>query len=176
MEIETPRLKFRKYKNDDFNYLYSLLSDPEMVRYIGEGNIKDKQETNRFFKWIYSTYNVGPDMGLMVLESKGDNSPIGHAGLVPQTVDGVEELEIGYWVSRDHWGKGYATEAAQALKDYGFNHLDKNRLVSLIQPNNIASKKVADKIGMNFDKEIVLQDHKVHIHSILKDNYFDIDS
>ncbi|SFK61619.1 Protein N-acetyltransferase, RimJ/RimL family [Halobacillus dabanensis] len=165
MKYETQRLKFRKYNDEDFDYLFSLLSDPEMVRFIGDGNTKDAKSTTNFLKWIYSTYDVGPDMGLMVLENKKDNTRIGHAGLVPQTVDGAEEIEIGYWVSREHWGKGYATEAAKALKNYGLIDLGENRLVSLIQPNNMPSKKVANKIGMDFDKEIVLGDQKVHVYS-----------
>ncbi|WP_335808450.1 GNAT family N-acetyltransferase [Halobacillus litoralis] len=162
---ETRRLKFRKYNDEDFEYLFSLLSDPEMVRYIGDGNTKDEKSTNNFLNWIYSTYDVGTDTGLMVLENKEDNTQIGHAGLVPQTVDGAEEIEIGYWVSRKHWGKGYATEAAKALKEYGLIDLGENRLVSLIQPNNMPSRKVANKIGMDFDKEIVLGDQKVHVYS-----------
>nr|WP_220127287.1 GNAT family N-acetyltransferase [Halobacillus locisalis] len=162
---ETRRLKFRKYNDEDFDYLFSLLSDPEMVRYIGDGNTKDEKSTKNFLNWIYSSYDVGPDLGLMVLENKEDNTQIGHAGLVPQTVDGAEEIEIGYWVSRKHWGKGYATEAAKALKEYGLIDLGENRLVSLIQPNNMPSRKVANKIGMDFDKEIVLGDQKVHVYS-----------
>ncbi|SFG31818.1 Protein N-acetyltransferase, RimJ/RimL family [Halobacillus alkaliphilus] len=165
MNFETQRLKFRKYNDDDFDYLFSLLSDPEMVRYIGDGNTKDAKSTTDFLKWIYSTYDDGPDRGLMVLENKEDNTRIGHAGLVPQTVNGVDVLEIGYWISRKHWGKGYATEAAKALKNYGLIDLGEDRLVSLIQPNNMASKMVAIKIGMGFDKEIVLGNQKVHIHS-----------
>lgn len=165
MAIETQRLKFRRYRDDDFDYLFSLLSDSAMVRYIGDGNIKDGKETATFLEWIYSTYSVGSDMGLMIIVRKDDQSLIGHAGLVPQMIDGVEELEIGYWVSRKNWGKGYATEAALALRDYGLINLDKNRLISLIQPKNMASKRVASKIGMNFDKEVILGDQNVHVHS-----------
>lgn len=165
MELETKRLTFRKYNDEDFDYLYSLVSDPEMMRYIGEGNIKDIDSARNFLKWIYRTYDLGSHTGLMVLENKEEKTRIGHAGLVPQTVDGVEELEIGYWISRNHWGNGYATEAAQSLKKYGLIDLGEDRLVSLIQPNNFASKKVANKIGMGFEKEIVHGGQKVHIYS-----------
>jgi RimJ/RimL family protein N-acetyltransferase len=164
--IQAQRLKFRKYKDDDFDYLYSLFSDPEMVRYIGEGKTRDREGTRNFLEWIYSTYKVGPDMGLMVLVDKDDNNPIGHAGLVPQTIDGAEELEIGYWISRKHWGKGYATEAAKALRDYGRKNLGKERFIALIQPENVASKRVANKLGMNLEKEIILGGQNVHIYSI----------
>jgi len=164
--IESHRLIFRKYTDEDFNFLYSLLSDPEMVRYIGEGKTRGREGAKKFLHWIYGTYEVGSDKGLMVLESKGDNTPIGHAGLVQQKINGIEELEIGYWISRKHWGRGYATEAAKALLDYGLNHLQKERLISLIQPENKASKRIAKKIGMKLEKEIILGGQNVHVYSI----------
>ncbi|WP_079479067.1 GNAT family N-acetyltransferase [Halobacillus salinus] len=165
MTIESRRLTFRKYNDDDFGFLWSLLSDQEMVRYIGKGQTKDEQDARDFWNWINSTYGRGPDMGLMVLENKQDLTLIGHAGLVPQTIDGVEELEVGYWISRDHWGNGYATEAAQTLREYGHRILGKERLISLIQPGNKASIRVAEKIGMDFDRGVDMDGIEVHIYS-----------
>ncbi|MGM0866727.1 MAG: GNAT family N-acetyltransferase [Bacillota bacterium] len=102
----------------------------------------------------------------MVLEDKENNQTIGHAGLVPQTINGVDELEIGYWISREHWGKGYATEAAKALREYGRKNLGKRRFISLIQPENMATRKVAVKLGMSLEKKIELRGQNVHIYSI----------
>ncbi|GGP16328.1 hypothetical protein GCM10011346_47780 [Oceanobacillus neutriphilus] len=62
--------------------------------------------------WIYRTYEVGENIGLKLLVRKEDNALIGHAGIVPQTIDDTLEMEIGYWISRKYWGKGYASEAA----------------------------------------------------------------
>ena len=166
MAIESARLIFRQYNDDDFEFLFSLLSDPEMVKYIGLGKTRDKEGTKKFLEWIYSTYKISSDMGLMVLVNKDDNIQIGHAGLIPQTVDGSDELEIGYWISRKHWQKGYATEAAITLRDYGRSQLGKDRFIALIQPDNLASKKVANKLGMRLEKEIVLGGRNVHVHSI----------
>lgn len=74
-------------------------------------------------------------------------------------------MEIGYWISRKYWGKGYATEAAGALLDYGNKQLDTQRFISLIQPDNISSQNVARKIGMELDKEIVLGGRNVNLYS-----------
>ncbi|MGM0867341.1 MAG: GNAT family N-acetyltransferase [Bacillota bacterium] len=167
MQIKSQRLNFRKYNDADFDYLFSLLSDPEMVRYIGEGQSRDREETKAFLEWIYDTYNTGADMGLMVLEDKENNQTVGHAGLVPQTINGVDELEIGYWISREHWGKGYATEAAKAIREYGRENLGNGRFISLIQPENMASRKVAVKLGMSLEKKIELRGQNVHIYSVI---------
>ncbi|MEQ6377040.1 GNAT family N-acetyltransferase [Bacillaceae bacterium S4-13-58] len=61
---------------------------------------------------------------------------MGHAGLVSRTIDGGQELEIEYWISRQHWGEGYAIEAAEALRDYGRTRLSVDRMIALIQPRN----------------------------------------
>ncbi|WP_028105260.1 GNAT family N-acetyltransferase [Exiguobacterium undae] len=161
-------MEFRKCSNDDFEFLLSLVSDPEMVRYIGEGKIRNREGAQDFLEWIYKTYDSGSNKGLMLLVDKEVNNPIGHAGLIPQTIDGMEQVEIGYCISREHWGKGYATEAAEALRNYGLNVLSEEKLIALIPPGNIASKKVATKVGMNLEKEIILRGQDVHMYSISK--------
>lgn len=107
-------------------------------------------------------------MGLMVLVDKEDNTLIGHASLVPQMIDGNEELEIGYWICRKHWGKGYATESAKVLLEYGNKQLNKQRFIALIQPDNLASKKVVNKIGMELDKKVVLNGQDVNVYATIK--------
>jgi RimJ/RimL family protein N-acetyltransferase len=167
LPITSERLLFRPYNDDDFEFLMSLLSDPEVVRFIGNGKTRDKNGGKEFLNWIYSTYEFGEDLGLMVLVNKEDDTLIGHAGLVPQTMDGVEEIEIGYWISRKHWGKGYATESAKALLEYGNKQLDKQRFIALIQPDNLSSQKVARKMGMELDKKVVLDGQDVNVYSTI---------
>ncbi|MCG1008812.1 GNAT family N-acetyltransferase [Salinicoccus sp. ID82-1] len=166
MKIESKRLKFRRYKNDDFDFLLSLLTDAEMVRYIGEGRTRNREDAKKFLERIHYIYEHEQGLGLMILEDKETGSRIGHAGLVPQTVGGRKEVEIGYWISRAHWGKGYATEAAIALRDHGFDVLNEKRLIALIQPGNIASIKVAEKVGMALEKKISFHGQHVHLYSI----------
>lgn len=164
--ITSDRLRFRRYTNEDFDFLMSLLSDPDVVRYIENGNVRDKEGGQDFLNWIYRTYEFGEYYGLMVLVNKEDNSLIGHAGLVPQTIDGKEEIEIGYWIAKRYWKKGYATEAAKTLLGYGRTQLKLERFIALIQPANIASQKVAEKIGMTLEKEIVLKGQDVYLYSL----------
>jgi len=95
----------------------------------------------------------GHGLWAMILKSTGEL--IGDCGVTVQTVDGVDELEIGYHLSRDCWGRGYATEAAQACRDWAFVNRNADYVVSLIRPENLASCRVAERNGMTLWKEII---------------------
>jgi ribosomal-protein-alanine N-acetyltransferase len=73
--------------------------------------------------------------------------------LLPLTIDSRPEVEVAYLLGKAYWGQGLGTEAAQAVLDYGFNELKLSRLICLIDRDNVASIKVAEKIGMTFEKE-----------------------
>lgn len=168
MLIDSERMKFRKYNDYDFEFLFSLMYDPIMVQYISVGKTRSREETQDFLKWIYSTYNSDPDTGLLVLVDKQNGNLIGHAGLISQTIDGTEEIEIGCWISRKYWGNGYATEAGNALRNYGVDVLNNNRFIALIHPENAASKRVAEKLGMNLEKEVIISGQNIHMYSTLE--------
>lgn len=165
MEFTSERLLFRLYTQDDFDFLYDMLSDREMVRYIGNGDTRDEEGTQAFLDWIYSHYKRHMEYGLKVIVRKEDNVPVGHAGIVPQKVNSKDELEIGYWIARAYWGNGYASESAKALLHRGVNQLGVDRFISLIQQGNVASRKVADKNGMSVEAEIVLKGRNVYVYS-----------
>lgn len=163
--LQTNRLTFRPYHDNDFPFLQSLLQDPEVVRFIGNGSVRDDKACNDFLQWIYNTYTYGNGLGLQVLVNK-QNERVGHAGLVPQTVEGKNEIEIGYWIAKKHWGKGYATEAALALFAFARKNIEVDRVISLIQRENTASRNVAEKLMMKIEKEIILKDKHVCVYSV----------
>ncbi|GIN39386.1 hypothetical protein J19TS1_23350 [Heyndrickxia oleronia] len=99
----------------------------------------------------------------LILE-KGSNKRIGHAGLVPQIINEKEEIEIGYWISQEYWGRGFATEIARGLMEYGKNKLNIEKMIALIQKDNNASQKVAKKIGMQLEREIILNGKDVFVY------------
>lgn len=166
--LQTERVIIRNYEERDFGFLKSLLADKQMMRYIGSGETRNEEQAKQFLNWIYNCYEKNDDYGLKIIELKETNQPIGHAGLVPQTVNFIEEIEIGYWISPNYWGKGFATEVAKALKDYGEAQLHLHRMIALIQIGNKASQKVAAHIGMEKEKEIELNGKRVNIFSTRK--------
>lgn len=166
MDIQTERLSFRKYRDDDFEFLRSLLANPEVVRFIGNGNTRNRDGALEFLYWIYRSYRETPEIGLRIMIAADSGQRIGHAGLVNQQVEGKEEVEIGYWIAPEYWGQGYAKEAASAIRDHAIHELGKKRLISLIQPGNAASKKVAQYVGMSLDKEIVMGGKDVCVYAL----------
>ena len=153
--LETHRLRLREFVPADVPALGQVLSDPITMRYYpqpyDEEGVLDWINRNR---WRYQSDGYG--LWGMVLKSTGEL--IGDCGLIKQMVGGADETEIGYHVRRDLWGQGLATEAAQACRDYAFANLPVARLISLIRPENLPSRRVAEKNGMRVIKEVLWRD------------------
>ncbi len=163
--IETDRLLIRPYTIEDMHFLESLVSDPQVVRFIGNGKTRTKEGARLFFNWNLSHMREDQLFGLQVLVDKISSEPIGHAGLIPQDVDGVTEIEVGYWIASAYWGMGFATEAAVAFRDIAFERLNEDRIIALIYPDNIASCRVAEKLGMHIWKEIERHNKEVLVYT-----------
>ena len=93
---------------------------------------------------------------------------MGQCGLTVQEVEGKEEIEIGYLFLRKSWGQGLATEAARAVRDHGFHTLGYARLISLIDPGNLASRRVAEKVGLRQEKEVEKWGKRICVYAIHK--------
>ena len=160
--LETRRLLLREFIPEDVDALALVLSDAETMRHYPAPLDRDG-----VIAWIqrnrhrYAEYGHG--LWAMVLKSSGE--VIGDCGLTRQNVDGIDEIEIGYHVRRDLWGQGYASEAARACQEYGFTRLGAPRLISLIRPGNVASRRVAEKNGLALWKEVLWRDlpHCVYV-------------
>lgn len=163
--LETARLQFRHYTIDDLEFLQRMTNNPAVMRYIAEGQPWAQERTRDWLTALMDRYRVNTQSGLMPAIRKTDNTPVGHAGLISQVVEGQHETEIGYWIDEPLWGHGYATEAAMAWKTYARNRLGKRRLVSLIHPENQGSIHVAEKCGMTFDREVEFRGRRVLLYS-----------
>ena len=150
--LQTSRLTLREFTSSDAEALALVLSDPETMKFYPAPFDRAGVE-----QWIVRNMRRYAENGHglwgMVLKSTGEL--IGDCGLTVQSVDGVEEIEIGYHVRRDLWGQGLAAEAARACRDDGFARLRVERLISLIRPENIPSRRVAEKNGMTVWKEVM---------------------
>jgi ribosomal-protein-alanine N-acetyltransferase len=111
-----------------------------------------------------------PELGLWATVHKEMGKFIGRCGLLPWTIDGQDDVEVAYTISEEYWGQGLGTEVAQAILQYGFEKLNLSRLICLIDSENIASQKVAEKIGMAFEKEARDEMGPFMIFSIVRKN------
>jgi [ribosomal protein S5]-alanine N-acetyltransferase len=149
--LDTARLTLREFVPEDAEALAQVLSDPETMRHypapIDRTGVKEWIERNRR---RYTEDGVG--LWAMVL--KATSEMIGDCGIIRQQVDGESLYEIGYHLRRDHRGRGLATEAAIACREWGFANLPVNRLISLIRPENLPSCRVAERNGMTIWKEV----------------------
>ncbi|MFD2628549.1 GNAT family N-acetyltransferase [Oceanobacillus kapialis] len=165
--ITSDRLCFRPYTEDDLEFYVRLWGDPKVVRYIGKGKTKTYEQAKESLAHWFSEYEQG--FGLQALVLKSEDKLIGHAGLVRQSIEGEEEIEIGYWLLPEYWGKGLAKEAALTLRDYGFKIRGFNKLIALINPNHPASIFVAKKAGLSYEKTVKLAEGDTLVYAIRAD-------
>jgi ribosomal-protein-alanine N-acetyltransferase len=152
-KITTERLLLRPFKHSDFAGAYQLLSDPEVMRYSLNGPYSKQKSEDFINQCILKSDNNEPT--LFAVLDKENNQFMGFCGFFPQKIQGQEELELGYRFAKAYWGKGFATEAAIAVKHYAFNELEVTRLISLIEITHIASLRVAEKNGFRVEKQMV---------------------
>lgn len=160
---ETPRLLLRYFTWDDLSEIASIRADPIVMAF--RGGSRTYEDTKQLFNWIFENYEK-PDFELWAIAHKTDNKLIGNCGLIPQQVDGQQETEMGYLLAKEYWGRGLATEAACAVRDYGFEQLGCDRIVALIDPDNIASQKVAIKVGLKHEKDATMWQKTVRVYAI----------
>lgn len=141
--LETERLALRQLTFDDVDDLLEIFADPEAMRFYPAPFTRDK--TEGWIHWNLNSYAKN-GFGLWAVVRKADGLMLGDCGPVLQPVEDRTELEIGYHVLRREWGRGYATEAARACRDYAFGTLGYPRVVSIVDPLNMASRRVAEKV------------------------------
>jgi ribosomal-protein-alanine N-acetyltransferase len=154
--LETTRIRLREFTAEDADALALVLSDPQTMRYYPAPYDRAGVE-----QWIERNRQRYRDdgVGLWAMELKKTHAAeppemIGDCGIVCQQVKGERFYEIGYHLRRDFWGQGLATEAAIACRDWAFAELKTARLISLIRPENLPSRRVAERTGMTVCEQV----------------------
>ena len=161
--LQTTRLLLREFTPQDADALALVLSDPETMRYYPAPCDRAGVE-----QWIERNRQRYQDdgVGLWAMELKKAQQIIGDCGIILQEVEGERLYEIGYHLRRDFWGQGLATEAAIACRDWAFARLKADRLISLIRPENLPSRRVAERNGMTVWKEVNWRGLPHYVYSI----------
>ncbi len=152
-EIETERVKLVRWRAEDADAFRPISSDPEVMRYINGGRPWTEEELAEFIaRQMRHAESWGFCLWRMV--QKSDGATIGFCGLQPLGIGLRNEVEIGWWLARRCWGQGLATEAARSVMEYAFRSVGLERVIAIAQPENGASRRVMEKIGMQYESEL----------------------
>lgn len=162
--LETPRLRLRALTALDAPALYAVLGDAETMRWYPRAFTA--AEIDGIIARQIERYPSGT--GLLGLELRETGELIGDCGPIWQEVEGSPEVEVGYHVHRDHQNRGYATEAACAVRDYAWEHLGCDHVISMIRPGNLPSRRVAEKSGLTLDRVIFWRGYDHCVYRIAK--------
>jgi RimJ/RimL family protein N-acetyltransferase len=152
-QLETQRLLLRGLRGDDFDAYARFHADPEVVRYTSGSPI------SRADAWRSLAVMIGHwtlrGYGMWGVERKSDGALVGRVGL--WNPEGWPGLEVGWTLGREFWGHGYATESARAAMDFAFLTQDISRLISVIDIDNLASQRVAERLGETRGEQRVIE-------------------
>ncbi|MGE0882046.1 MAG: GNAT family N-acetyltransferase [Blastocatellales bacterium] len=161
--IETERLILRPIGHEDINDLLLIWGDAETMQYFPK--TLNRQEISEWIDRNLQRYeNYGHGLWAAILKS--EQKLVGDCGLVFQEVDGVEELEVGYHFNKNYWGRGLAAEAARGCLNYAFQELGRQRVISMIRPENTSSRRVAERNGLKIEKEIFWRGYQHCVYAI----------
>lgn len=153
--LTTERLILRPLTLDDTDALLAVWGDPEAMRFY-PSTLNREQMQERIEAQIARYTDGSGQLGVTLRET---GELIGSCGPVWHDVDGADELEVGYAIRRDQWGKGYAPEAARAVLEYAALILQKYDCISLIRPENLPSRRAAEKNGAVLEKIVHWRDY-----------------
>ncbi|MGX6600925.1 GNAT family N-acetyltransferase [Micromonosporaceae bacterium Da 78-11] len=174
IRLETERLSLRGWRDDDLDALATMNADPEVMRYILDGSVRDRGQSAAGLRKAVDDW-AARGFGLFAVEVRETGVLAGWTGLVvpdflPEVLPAVE---IGWRFDRRFWGLGYATEAAAAALRFGFADRGLDRIISIRHPGNTRSERVMAKLGLSyaFSTVVPVHDQPVAVHAITREQY-----
>ncbi len=166
MTLKTSRLILRPFAADDLDRMADLMANKDFMRFSTGGPLT-REQTQSFLDKVIGWDRDGlPSQFAMILRAGGTLA--GYCGFFHQEVNGVKKIEIGYRLQRDFWNRGLTTEAARGVRDHGFRDLKLERVISLIHPENQASRRVAEKNGMILERETTYKGFPTFVFAITR--------
>ena len=166
-ELESENLILRQFREQDLDDLAEMSADAEVMRFLG-GKPLDRLESWRMLCAILGHWQLR-GFGMWALEEKATGRFVGRLGFIYP--DGWPGFELGWTLARHSWGRGYATEGARRALEHGFSEMDREHVISLINPENVRSVAVAERIGERHEKTIDFLDQKIHVYGIDRESW-----
>jgi len=153
----TRRLVLRPFTLDDASFIVELLNDPDWHRFIGDRGVRSEDDARAYLRDGPLAHAARHGFALGAVTLRENDAPIGMCGLIRR--DTLPDVDIGYALLGAHRGRGYAREAAAAWLALGFERFGLSRIVAITKPDNAASARVLESIGMHFERRLRLPDH-----------------
>jgi [ribosomal protein S5]-alanine N-acetyltransferase len=168
MILQTTRLILRPFQDEDIGRLAELMANREFMRFSLGPYTREQTQTvlQKFLSWDEAGL---PSQFAVIFRS--NNELIGYCGFLHWHIDGADEIEIGYRLDPDYWNRGLASEAAQAVRDHAFRDLTLPKVISLIHPDNVPSRRVAEKNGMKIERETVFRGFPTFVFAITREEW-----
>jgi RimJ/RimL family protein N-acetyltransferase len=161
--LQTERLILRMFREEDFEQHARICADPEVTRYLGEGRPLSRLEAWRSMAMILGHWQLR-GYGPWAVEERATGNLIGRIGFFYP--EGWPDFELGWVLGQESWGKGYASEGASRALDYAFTEMGRDHVISLIDPENTASIKVAERLGEKVEGHTEVFGHAVLVYGI----------
>lgn len=166
--LETQRLILRMFREADFEQYAEMCADREVMRYLGEGKTFNRGEAWRQMAMLVGHWHLR-GYGLWAVEERETGALLGRIGFF--NPEGWPGFEIGWVLARGAWGRGLATEGARRALGYAFTEMGRDHVISVIQPGNTGSIRVAEKIGEKLEGRTELNGQKVLIYGIRREGW-----
>ena len=167
MILETPRLILRPFCDEDIDRFAELMADRDFMRFSLGPYTREKTETllQKFLSWDRA--GLPSPFAIILRQNPG---VLGYCGFLHHP-EMPEDVEIGYRLDPAYWNRGLTTEAARAVRDHAFVDLKLPRVISLVHPDNVPSRRVAEKIGMTVEKQITFRGFPTKVFSLSRDRW-----
>ena len=160
--VETNRFKLREFSQDDLDDLAAMVADEDQMTFYPRPKTRDEASA-----WIIRNLALYKEhgFGFWFIESRPTPRFLGYCGIRPLALESASEIEIGWHTRKPFWKQGIATEAAALARDLAFRRFGSSRLVAIIHPDHIASRRVAEKIGMHEEKTTIVEGYPAVIYA-----------
>ena len=150
--LETARLRSRRFRYEDADVVFAIIGDRVAMQFYPKTFSPEDAK-----QWVVRNQRRYREdgYGLFAVMLKDSKEVIGDCGIIKQNVEDEMAMEVGYHFRRDQWGRGYATEAARACMGLAFDSFGADKVISLIRPENVPSRRVAERNGMKLEREVV---------------------
>ncbi len=163
LTLQTERLLLRPFRDTDIDAYAAMCADPDVMRYVGDRGVLSRDDAWRQMAMLLGHWQLR-GFGMWAVEEPTTGAFVGRVGL--HFPDGWPDREVAWALARPYWGRGFAFEAARAALGHAFGPLAWERAISLIDPQNTRSVRLAERLGERFDRRVEVRGHVVSLYAI----------